>query len=372
METLHPQQVEALKRLLAELINQQRARVLVRPYRDALGYWFGGGSLAQDAEGTIWLSGRYRNYGDSRAGLQAGQRGLECAVLGSTDGGQTFEKVRSWPKEDLSRNGQTVLSIEGTALHRLADGTWELFVSSEKELSYPEPVRHYQKPGTGVWAIDRFVGTSVGLLDAATMVPVLNGDGHPEYLHVKDPVVFSDAVGDTQMLFCSHPYNWTCSNTGLAVRMAGQDAFQARSWEVVSRGPTWDVAATRITDRMPVPPLGQFAGLPAFAVYFYDGAECLRPHEENVLAHKRARGYSCEEIGGAFWAWDESFPELHRLSRLEPLFVSPWGTGCSRYVHTLVTHEGVLATWQQSQVDGSQPLVGRWLAMDEVERILAA
>jgi hypothetical protein len=63
---------------------------------------------------------------------------------------------------------------------------------------------------------------------------------------------------------------------------------------------------------------------------------------------------------------------MERLSRLEPLFVSPWGTGCSRYVHTLVTEAGILATWQQSQVDGSQPLVGHWLAMDEVERILAA
>ena len=300
METLRPQQVQALEHLLAELISQERAHVLVRPYRDGMGYWVGGGSLVQDADGAIWLSGRYRNYGDSRTGLQAGQRGLECAILRSANGGQTFEEVRSWSKEDLSQNGRTVLSIEGTALHRPANGTWEFLVSSEKEQSYPESVKDYQKPGTGVWAIDRLVGTSVDELDAATMVPVLNGDGHPEYLHVKDPVVFSDVAGDAQMLFCSHPYNWTCSNTGLAVRMAGQDAFQARSWEVVSRGPTWDVAATRITDRMPVPPLGQFAGLPACAVYFYDGAECLRPHEENPLAHKRARGYSCEEIGGAF------------------------------------------------------------------------
>ncbi len=371
MVILHPPQTEVLKHLLSELINQRQARVLVRPYRDALGYWFGGGSLAQDAEGTIWLSGRYRNYGDSRTGLQAGQRGLECAILCSADGGQAFEKVRSWSKEDLSRNGQAVLSIEGTALHRLADGTWELFVSSEKALSYPEPVKHYQKPGTGVWTIDRLVGASVGELDAATMVSVLSGDSHPEYLHMKDPVVFADAAGNTQMLFCSHPYNWTCSNTGLAVRMAGQDRFRVQSWEVVSRGPTWDVAATRITDRMPVPPLGLFSGLPVCAVYFYDGAECLRPHEENPLAPKRARGYSCEEIGGAFWGWDECFPVMERLSRLEPLFVSPWGTGCSRYVHTLVMESGILATWQQSQVDGSQPLVGRWLPMDEVERILA-
>jgi len=203
------------------------------------------------------------------------------------------------------------------------------------------------------------------------MASVLVSQDYPEHVHVKDPVVFASIAGNTQMLFCSHPYNWTSSNTGLAVRMAGQDSFQVQSWEVVSRGPTWDVAATRITDRMPVPPLGLFADVPACAVYFYDGAECLRPHEENPLAYKRARGYSCEEIGGAFWGWDECFPDMERLSHLEPLFVSPWGTGCSRYVHTLVTEGGILATWQQSQTDGSQPLVGHRLSMDEVGCILA-
>jgi hypothetical protein len=371
MKALAPHQTEALKRLLSELVNQHRARVLVWPYRNELGYWFGGGSLVRDADGAIWLSGRYRNHGDSRTGLQAGQRGLECSVLRSTDGGQTFEKVRSWSKEDLSQCGRRVLSIEGTALHQLADGTWELFVSSEKEFSYPESVRHYQKPGTGVWTIDRLAGPSMEGLGAVTTVPMLGAQDHPECLHVKDPVVFVDAAGDTQMLFCSHPYNWTSSNTGLAERTAGQSSFHVESWEVVSRGFTWDVAATRITDRMPVPNLGLFADVPACAVYFYDGAECLRPHEESPLARKRARGYSCEEIGGALWGWDECFPMMERLSRLEPLFVSPWGTGCSRYVHTLVMEDGILATWQQSQVDGSQPLVSHWLSMDEIGSILA-
>jgi hypothetical protein len=306
MENLSPEQEKCLLDLLTTLIDQRQARVLVPPNRAAMGFWFGGGNPVQDEDGVIWLSGRYRNYGDSRTGLKAGERGLACVILRSDDGGRTFQRVHLWSKDDLSRN-RRVLSIEGTSLHRLANGTWELFVSSEQERSYPEALQSYQKPGTGVWSIDRLTGPSPDKLDR----------------------------------------------------------------ELVSRGATWDVAATRITGRLPIPPLGRFAGCRAGSVYFYDGAECLRSHQENPLAHKRPRGYSCEELGGAFWGWDESFPDLERLSRLAPLFVSPWGTGCSRYVETLITSEGILAIWEQSQQDGSQPLVGHFLPLDEVARILA-
>jgi hypothetical protein len=370
MQTLSAAQEMCLRELLVALIDQEAARVLVPPYEDAMGFWFGGGSLAQDEEGAVWLSGRYRNYGDSRTGLKGGQRGLECALFRSGDGGQTFEKVCSWSKADLARDGRAVLSIEGTSLHRLPDGTWELYVSSEKDLAYPESVHAFQKPGTGVWTVDRLTGPSPGALDPSTLEPVLESLQYPPYLHVKDPVVFDLADGGTAMIFCSHPFCWSSSNTGLAVRSLGEDAFVVQAWEVVSRGATWDVAATRITDRLPVPRVGCFSGEGACSAYFYDGAECLRSLEENPLAHKRPRGYSCEEIGGAFWGGDDRFPAMARLSVLEPMFFSPWGTGCSRYVSTLVTEAGILATWQQGQADGSQPLVGRFLPMGEVERIL--
>lgn len=353
--------------LMEKLIDQHAARVKVPPYRRAPGFWFGGGCLAQGDAGRIWLSGRYRNYGDSRTGLQAGERGIECALFCSDDGGQQFEKVASWSKSDLSRPGREVLSIEGTALHRRGDGTWELFVSSEKALDYPDPLSGYQKPGTGVWTIDCMTGPSPEALDPETLAPVLENMERPAYLHLKDPVVF-DLDGDTVMIFCSHPFSWSSTNTGLAVR-AGQGPFVVRAWEMVGRGATWDVAATRVTDRLPVPALGCMAGKQG-AIYFYDGAECLRLHDESPLARRRPRGYSCEEIGGAFWGLDADFPALVRLSPLQPLFFSPWGTGCSRYINTLVTPAGILAVWQQGQEDGSQPLVGHFLPMDEVESIL--
>ena len=364
------QQETALKNLLVELINQEAAQVLVPPHRSGSGFWFGGGNLAQDDDGAIWLSGRYRNYGDSRAGLAAGERGLECCLFRSAGGGRSFGKVCSWTKADLSHPDRKVLSIEGTALHRLPDGSWELFISSEKEMAYPPGLEAYQKPGTGVWTIDRLSGPAPDQLDLATLESVLENPDAPEYLHVKDPVVFDRPDGSTALIFCSHPFIWSSSNSGLALRPPGERNFQVQGWEIVPRGAAWDVAATRITARLPVPKLGLFAGGPDCAIYFYDGAEALRQLDENRQARSRPRGYSCEELGGALFGWEDEFPHLMRLSRLQPFFVSPWGTGCSRYVDCLVTPDGILATWQQSQADESQPLVGHFLSQERVERIL--
>jgi hypothetical protein len=155
------------------------------------------------------------------------------------------------------------------------------------------------------------------------------------------------------------------------LRKPDGDVFAIQSWEMVPRGASWDVAVTRITSCLFLPSLGVFADSEPVAVYFYDGAECMRSHQENTRAQKRPRGYSCEEIGGAFVGWERAFPKMERLSRLEPLFISPWGTGSSRYVDCLVNNEGVLAIWQQSQQDGSQPLVRNFLPMDVVEEILS-
>jgi hypothetical protein len=208
-------------------------------------------------------------------------------------------------------------------------------------------------------------------MDAATLTPVLHGRDHPEYLHVKDPVVFGLPDGSTALVFCSHPFTWASSNSGLALRPAGNEAYAVTAWEMVHRGAAWDIAATRITGRLAIPRLGVFADLPPASIYFYDGAECLRAHEENRQAHKRPRGYSCEEIGGAFFDWDAEFPRLSRLSLTQPLFISPWGTGCNRYVDVLPLPDGLLATWQQSQPDGSQPLVAHSLSQAGIARILA-
>lgn len=374
MTNLSSAQRNALIQLLAALIDQEQARILIPPYASESGFWFGGGNLVQDATGT-WLCGRYRNFGDSRTGLVAGTRGLECALFHTTESPtawtpSSFRKVRSWSKSDLFYAGHKVLSIEGVSLHPLRDGGWELFVSSEKELTYPASVTAFQKPGTGVWNIDRMTGPSPDQLDPNTLEPVLENTTRPEYLHVKDPVAYDDGQGNTRLIFCSHPFSWASSNTGVAMRKAGEREFTVQTWEMVSRGAAWDVAATRVTARLAIPQVGLFANRPPCSLYFYDGAEALRQLEENTKAKRRPRGYSCEEIGGALFGWDEAFPQSERLSLLAPLFVSPHGSGASRYVDVLATEEGLMAVWEQSQPDESQPLVGNFLPMAQVAALL--
>ena len=122
---------------------------------------------------------------------------------------------------------------------------------------------------------------------------------------------------------------------------------------------------------MQVPCVGILKDLPPLSLYFYDGAECLRQHDENTKAVSRPRGYSCEEIGGLAWGFDKDFPNMERLSVNFPLFISPYGTGCSRYISTLCTDTALHAAWQQSQDDLSQPLVGHSLDMEEVEKTLS-
>ena len=106
------------------------------------------------------------------------------------------------------------------------------------------------------------------------------------------------------------------------------------------------------------------------SLYFVDGAECMRQLDENAKAVNRPRGYSCEEIGGLAIGIDEAFPKVSHLTEEAPIFISPKGTGCSRYVSTLTTDDAIYASWQQSQDDLSQPLVGHGLSMEEVESLL--
>jgi hypothetical protein len=144
-----------------------------------------------------------------------------------------------------------------------------------------------------------------------------------------------------------------------------------REPDFLPRGPAWDVAACRVTCRLPVPRVGAFADLPPLSLYFYDGAECLRPLPAHRHAASRPRGWSCEELGGMAYGFDRAFPRLHRLSRLAPLFVSPEGTGCSRYVSVLTEEDGSLyAIWQRSVASRAQPLFGHRLSAARVRALL--
>ncbi len=360
---------DKLARFALALIDQKKAKPIVLPYADAPGYWFGGGNLTEDEEGTIYLVGRYRNAGDSRTGLSQGERGLELAIFRSTDGGGSFQKILSFSKQDLDLPGKRVISIEGASLC-LGEGRVELYVSTEKDgIGYPREFEAYQKRGTGVWSIDRITAPTVEGLKEGKIEPFFSSSD-PIRLHVKDPTVVRLLSGRELLLFCTHPFTWSSSNSAYMVRESGATEFSAPAYDFFPRGSVWDVAVTRVTDILILP--GGTGGLQeSVGLVFYDGAECLRPHEQNPQGVQRPRGYSCEEIGGLGWFPDERIQQVERVSLYEPLFLSPYGTGTSRYVHTLKSKRGLYATWQQSSPSGSQPLVMHRLGWDDVHKLLS-
>lgn len=356
-----------LIRLLHALVDQQRARIIIPAQHPESGFWFGGGNMVADAAGTFYLVGRYRNRGDSRSGVAAGERGLELAIFRSTNRGESFDKWFSFSKQDFDLPGKQVVSIEGSALD--FDEDWvDLYVSTEKAgIGYPRGYEGYLKPGTGVWSIDRISAPTLGELKTAVVEPVLHCSD-PRYVHVKDPFVYTGEPHRRTLFFCSHPFSWTSSNTG-HVSLEGTHGIQSPTYEFFPRGVTWDVAITRGTCILDVPAVGRFQDIHA-SILFYDGGECVRNLDEHSQAVKRPRGYSCEELGGAAYFLNRDWSRVERLSKYEPLFISPHGTGCSRYVDVLTQPEGMYVTWQQSQSDGSQPLVMNFVPIEEIRSIL--
>ncbi len=359
-----------LTRLSLGLVNIKRAQTLIEPSQDLDGFWFGGGNCARDPnDGSLLLIGRYRDAGDSRTGLTQGTRGRELAIFRSTDNGRSFDKVHSWNKSDLYC-GSAVLSIEGSAL-RVSKRRIEILVSTEKVRTYPQQLNTFQKPGTGIWSIDSFSASRLDKLTPQDHIQPLLSSNDPAYLHIKDPSISTGFQrGRTLLIYCAHPYTWSSSTSGCALLTAA--SYTQANPDFLPRGSTWDVAATRVTCRLPVPRLGAFAKLPALSLYFYDGAECLRQLDSHKNSVARPRGYSCEELGGLAYGFDRDFPQMRRLSRLAPLFISPEGTGANRYVSVLKERDGsLLATWERSSATRSQPLVGHRLSAARIETLLS-
>ncbi len=365
-KTLTADQRTRLVSLAEKLIDQNTARILITPKQSNEGFWFGGGNMIESMDGELYLVGRFRNRGDSRIGVK---RGMELAVFRSSDLGESFTHLFSFNKRDLNPPEQPVLSIEGSCLFQ-GDRGVELSVSSEKgDILYPHGFEAYQKPGTGIWSIDCIRADTVEDLPTGKIEPVINSID-PRFLHVKDPVVFQGSEGSTVMVFCTHPYSWTSSNSAICVRQAEKQNFGAPDYTFFPRGTTWDVAVSRITGVLPVPTIGPFSENLQYYLVFYDGAECVRQIEENPLGVHRPRGYSCEEIGGLAVGLRSELDGLERLSPFQPLFVTLFGTGSSRYVDVLVSEKGLYPIWQQSQPDRSQPLVMNFMSNREVEEII--
>ncbi len=350
------------------MIDQSKARVIVPARKPQSGYWFGGGNLTIDRQGRLVLVGRYRNEGDSRTGIGAGERGIELAIFRSADNGNSFDKIASFPKSDFNVGQREVLSIEGSGLLWTSTGV-ELFVSTEKtNIGYPVGLDAYLKPGTGVWTIEHLRAESIERLKYAEPVTVVQSED-PGHLHAKDPVIYQSPVGDLVLFYCTHPFSWSSSNAAYVVRKSDATNFGRPQTEFFPRGPAWDVAITRATALVDLPCVGVLADK-RVQLLFYDGGESLRNLDQHAHAAKRPRGYSCEELGGVAYVIDEDLSKVHRLSTDLPAFVSPYGTGCSRYVDVLQTANGYYATWQQSQTDLSQPLVLHQVDHSQIESVL--
>ena len=360
-----------LVRLGQALVDQGAAKVAIPPQKDSDGFWFGGGNATVDSDGSLLLTGRYRNFGDSRTGTGAGERGLELAIFRATSPDGPWDKVHSLTKADLAVDGLEVVSIEGCGLVRKPDGSgYLLYVSTEKDRDYPEELHDFQKKGTGVWSIDCCEGKSLEDFQPRRFQQLLTTD-LPMELHCKDPVPYANPDGTISMIYCHHPYSWSSSNTGFAELEDGGMKLKERREFFIQRGTSWDVACTRVTEKLSLPKIGILKDAPDLALYFYDGAECLRRLDESPHGVTRPRGWSCEEIGGLAFGLASGAGEVERLSMNLPLFTSPKGTGCSRYVSATWTEDGLFAAWQQSQDDLSQPLVSHFLPMERVEEILA-
>ncbi len=353
------------------LIDQNAATIAVPPYKEADGYWFGGGNITVDSDGSLLLTGRYRNYGDSRTGIGVGERGLELAIFRAAEPAGPWKKIHSLSKQDVVADGTAVVSIEGSGLVRKPGGDgYILYISTEKDRKYPDEILEFQKKGTGVWSIDYCEGESPDDFSPGQFKPLLASD-LPMELHCKDPVPYTNTDGSISMAYCHHPYSWSSSNTGFAELEDSGRKVRSRREFFIQRGTSWDVACTRVTERLAMPNIGILKDAPPLALYFYDGAECLRRLDDSPHGVARPRGWSCEEIGGLAFGLASGAGEVQRLSVNLPLFTSPQGTGCSRYVSATWTQDGLLATWQQSQDDLSQPLVSHFLPMETVEDILS-
>lgn len=355
-----------LENFAKALINEEKAKIAIPANRPSKGYWFGGGNMIEK-DGSFYVSGRYRNDGDSRTGLDLGDRGLELAVFESKDRGKSFQKIHSIMKLDLPGG---VLSIEGTALNINAQGQIELFISSEKsQNTYPAHLQDYLKKGTGVWSIDVITANTITGLTVDKIKPLLSCD-KPEYIHVKDPFYYRSYTGAQYLMFCTHPFTWSSSNTGFMKRKGEELSFEEPVWEFFRRGHTWDVAMTRGTYVLDMPQIGVLKDK-RISLCFYDGGECLRNIDQHEKAVKRPRGYSCEELGGLAYIENGSLSSIKRISVETPFFLSPYGTACSRYVSVLTAKEGMYALWQQSQKDCSQPLVMNFLSNEEIIALLS-
>lgn len=288
------------------LPGQHPATVAVPAPGDGDGYWAGGPSVAEGADGTVWLAYRLRRpVGDGR--------GYAVAIARSGDGGITFDEVLRLPRDAFDCD-----SLERPALVRRPDGGWRIYLS-------------LATPGTLHWRVVAIDADEPSGFDPADAQPVLDG-GPVDAL--KDTVVHA-GDGGWELWVCLHQVADPAEADAMSTLHATSPDGLAWTFDGTVLAPgdrsTWDARGTRVA---------AVVDLDGTRAAYYDG--------------RASYAENWEERTGVAVAGPDGV-----LTAIEggPLASSPHGSGSLRYVDVLAVPGGLRLYYESARADGAHDLL---------------
>ncbi len=304
------------------LFDPEHGTTVREPLESGQGWWAGAPTSYHDPE-----TGIYYVYYRLRKPRELG-RGVMCRIAAGTDG-LHFEDIWQANQEDLNSP-----SMEKSAIFRLPDGTWQLYIS-------------YVDPVTSMWRIDVMEADEPGGFDPALAMPVflphdiglagikdpnvysIGGLYHMIMSYAPNPETVTSDLRDT-MHGTADVYNTGTvkSHTGLATSEDGRNwVFEGDILSPPDDG--WDAYCTRINSVLCIPPV--FVG-------FYDGSASVEENYEEQSGLAISHDLRC---------W-------RRTTTGGPWVGSPWG--CIRYVEALPVGDAVYYYYEYTREDGSHEL----------------
>ena len=315
------------------LFDPTQSNLIRAPLGNGPGWWAGAPSAAFDSQtDTFYLV--YRQRQPRELG-----RGVECRIAAS-DNGISFKDIWALPKTNLS-----ALSIDRACLNRGLDGVWRLYIGHVHELDRR-------------WRISMMEANEPDQFDATTAIPLLTskevgGEG------VQDPNLF--VIGRAYFLLASYATAETAptpeaeahkhasgdiyrtgltrSRTGAAISGDGKNFQWVGDISPVSRynfpkvrDSGWDAYCRRISSLTPLDTGGFLA--------FYDGGDSFERNDE--------------ERTGLATTFD--LRTFYSLTPESPALVSPYSSGCLRYVDVVPVGNELFYYYEMAREDGAHEL----------------